>query len=748
MENCKNILFLNFKNLSIIIGKKRQEKITSSFPKYIETDNNKRCIINLMLYKTFKGYILLLLCVIIILKNEYIYEDSYIKLVSQYNHIFTRILCEMNLNGEHNAKRKNSNINSGMNNLHIKNKNMDKTNMKSTNVNNINANATNSNNIIFNDFPKYNKIENNNKNDIHNNIFYSFYNNTNNHNGINNGNNYLSFNDFVWKKHLEMNKMNLNSDLDIITRKLESFTLKDDKNFGNNIINYDYCDDDRFCRYPKEDKSNNRNYGRNDHFVEHQNIGTNEMTFRTTKGINNLRSHSFNSADYTCNSTDEMEGESSDENFEEYKKMEKYKRYNRYNRYKRNNERKRTSENSISSKNISNRKNRMNSKNISNRNNRNNIKNGMNNEDRQNEEHRINNVQKRNSFCKEHNEYQNDDLFKKKGHPFNEPPQKDYRCKKEKKIHVRKNNEESKIKMKTKHKTYKESSNNSITNSDSDDSTNSSISGLYSYGSRKIKNINENESFSVEQSKMNKDYKNNKKKNLDSSYDTQFLDGYNYDNQYEKMFTKIPKKHKNTNNMSAKKMNTNIKIEEVNYKEIIFEEYEDEVLEDNLMYLKQYELHKTLSEEEFYKMIDTLGDVLCYKDMLYIFNFINSFERKKYLIMQQDFNIYCEWYSSVNNIPVNVKEKYMIKIAFYQTKDYLDLESIFYYNFFSLINRTYEIDKKDFILKLNEMRTIWKHYRLEKMEYWKKYLCSKFKKYKRNAYIRRTYIKYSDLIFL
>ncbi|ETW56586.1 hypothetical protein PFUGPA_01376 [Plasmodium falciparum Palo Alto/Uganda] len=72
MEICKNILFLNFKNLSIIKGKKRKEKITCQFPKYIGTDNNKRCIINLMLYKIFKGYILLLLWVIIILKLRHI----------------------------------------------------------------------------------------------------------------------------------------------------------------------------------------------------------------------------------------------------------------------------------------------------------------------------------------------------------------------------------------------------------------------------------------------------------------------------------------------------------------------------------------------------------------------------------------------------------------------------------------------------------------------------------------------------
>ncbi|CZT98418.1 hypothetical protein CYL21_3968 [Plasmodium falciparum NF54] len=767
MEICKNILFLNFKNLSIIKGKKRKEKITCQFPKYIGTDNNKRCIINLMLYKIFKGYILLLLWVIIILKNEYIYEDSYIKLVSQYNHIFTRILSEINLKGEHNDKRKNSNINTGMNRPHIKTKNMDNINIKSSNMNNINANATSSNNIMLNNFPKFNEIENNNKNDIHNNMFYSFYNNKNDNNEINDGNNILSFNDYIWKKHVQMNKTNLNSDLDIITKKLESFTLKDDKQFGDTTINYDYCFDNRFSTSSKGDESNNMNYERNDHFVEYQNVGVDEMACGTTQGTDDLRHHNSNTTDYSGYSTDELDEETSDENCEGYKKIEKYKRYNRY---KRNKERKRTSENTTNNKNISNRNDRMGNKNISHRNdrmgnenishrndrmgnekishrndrmgnenishrnNRSNIKNGLNNEDRQNKRHRINNVQKRNGFCKEHMAYESDDLFKENGDPFNENSQKCYRCRNEKN-HIRKNNEETNIKLKTEHKTHKESSN-------------SSINELSSYKNRKIKNINEDKSFSEEQTKMNKYFKNNKQKNLGSSYHSQFLDDYD-DYPDEKIFANIPKKkNQNRNNISSKKMNKKIKVEEVKYNEIVFDELEDEVLEDNLMNLKQYEYHRTLSEEEFYKMIDTLGNVLCNKDMLYIFNFINSFERKKYLIMQEDFNIYCEWYSSVNKIPVNVKQKYMIKIAFYQTKDYLDLESTFYYNFYSFINRTYVIDKQDFILKLNEIKTIWKNYRLEKMEYWKKYLSSKFKKYKRNAYIRRTCIKYSDLFFL
>ncbi|KYN97618.1 exported protein (PHISTc) [Plasmodium reichenowi] len=791
MKICKNILFLNLKNLSIIKGKKRKEKITCQFPKYIGIDNNKRCIINLMLYKIFKGYILLLLCVIIILKNEYIYEDSYIKLLSQYNHIFTRILSEINLKGEHNGKRKNSNINTGMNRSHIKTKNMDNTNIKSSDMNNINANATSSNNIMLNNFPKFNEIENNNKNDIHNNIFYSFYNNKNDNNEINDGNNILSFNDYIWKKHVQMNKTNLNSDLDIITKKLESFTLNDYKQFGNTTINYDYCYDNRFSTSSKGDKSNNMNYERNDHFVEHQNVGVDEMTCGTTKGTDDLRHHNSNTTDYSGYNTDELDEETGDENCEAYKKIEKYKRYNRY---KRNKERKRTSENTTNNKNISHRNDRMGNEKISHRNdrmgnknishrndrmgnknishgndrmgnknishgndrmgnenishcnNRSNIKNGLNDEDRQNKEHKINNVQKRNGFFKEHMAYESDDLFKKNGHPFNENSQKCYRCRKEKN-HVRKHNEETNIKLKTEHKTYKESSYSSITNSDSNDSTNSSISELYSYRNRKIKNINEDKSFSEEQTTMNKYFKHNKQKDLGSSYHSQSLNGYD-DYQDEKIFEKIPKKkNQNRNNISSKKMNTEIKVEEVKYNEIVFEEFEDEVLEDNLMNLKQYEYHRTLSEEKFYKMIDTLGDVLCNKDMLYIFNFINSFERKKYLIMQEDFNIYCEWYSSVNKIPVNVKQKYMIKIAFYQTKDYIDLESIFYYNFYSFINRTYVIHKQDFILKLNEIKTIWKNYRLEKMEYWKKYLSSKFKKYKRNEYIRRTYLKYSDLFF-
>ncbi|ETW61414.1 hypothetical protein PFMC_02834 [Plasmodium falciparum CAMP/Malaysia] len=715
MEICKNILFLNFKNLSIIKGKKRKEKITCQFPKYIGTDNNKRCIINLMLYKIFKGYILLLLWVIIILKNEYIYEDSYIKLVSQYNHIFTRILSEINLKGEHNDKRKNSNINTGMNRPHIKTKNMDNINIKSSNVNNINANATSSNNIMLNNFPKFNEIENNNKNDIHNNMFYSFYNNKNDNNEINDGNNILSFNDYIWKKHVQMNKTNLNSDLDIITKKLESFTLKDDKQFGDTTINYDYCFDNRFSTSSKGDESNNMNYERNDHFVEYQNVGVDEMACGTTQGTDDLRHHNSNTTDYSGYSTDELDEETSDENCEGYKKIEKYKR--------------------------------MGNEKISHRNNRSNIKNGLNNEDRQNKRHKINNVQKRNGFCKEHMAYESDDLFKENGDPFNENSQKCYRCRNEKN-HIRKNNEETNIKLKTEHKTHKESSNSSITNINSNDSTNSSINELSSYKNRKIKNINEDKSFSEEQTKMNKYFKNNKQKNLGSSYHSQFLDDYD-DYPDEKIFANIPKKkNQNRNNISSKKMNKEIKVEEVKYNEIVFDELEDEVLEDNLMNLKQYEYHRTLSEEEFYKMIDTLGNVLCNKDMLYIFNFINSFERKKYLIMQEDFNIYCEWYSSVNKIPVNVKQKYMIKIAFYQTKDYLDLESTFYYNFYSFINRTYVIDKQDFILKLNEIKTIWKNYRLEKMEYWKKYLSSKFKKYKRNAYIRRTCIKYSDLFFL
>ncbi|EUR71906.1 hypothetical protein PFBG_02932 [Plasmodium falciparum 7G8] len=367
MEICKNILFLNFKNLSIIKGKKRKEKITCQFPKYIGTDNNKRCIINLMLYKIFKGYILLLLWVIIILKNEYIYEDSYIKLVSQYNHIFTRILSEINLKGEHNDKRKNSNINTGMNRPHIKTKNMDNINIKSSNVNNINANATSSNNIMLNNFPKFNEIENNNKNDIHNNMFYSFYNNKNDNNEINDGNNILSFNDYIWKKHVQMNKTNLNSDLDIITKKLESFTLKDDKQFGDTTINYDYCFDNRFSTSSKGDESNNMNYERNDHFVEYQNVGVDEMACGTTQGTDDLRHHNSNTTDYSGYSTDELDEETSDENCEGYKKIEKYKRYNRY---KRNKERKRTSENTTNNKNISNRNDRMGNKNISHRNDR------------------------------------------------------------------------------------------------------------------------------------------------------------------------------------------------------------------------------------------------------------------------------------------------------------------------------------------------------------------------------------------
>lgn len=146
--------------------------------------------------------------------------------MSQYNHIFTRILSEINLKGEHNDKRKNSNINTGMNRPHIKTKNMDNINIKSSNVNNINANATSSNNIMLNNFPKFNEIENNNKNDIHNNMFYSFYNNKNDNNEINDGNNILSFNDYIWKKHVQMNKTNLNSDLDIITKKVGVFYFK------------------------------------------------------------------------------------------------------------------------------------------------------------------------------------------------------------------------------------------------------------------------------------------------------------------------------------------------------------------------------------------------------------------------------------------------------------------------------------------------------------------------------------------
>ncbi|SOV22889.1 Plasmodium exported protein (PHISTc), unknown function [Plasmodium sp. DRC-Itaito] len=761
MENCMNLLFLNFKNLSIILGKEREKKFTNKFSKYIETDNNKRCIINLMLYKIFKGYIFLLIYFIIILKNEYIYEDSYVTLMWSYNNIFTRILSEMNLKEKDNGKLKNSNINTSMKNSPIKNKNMDNINVKSINVNKLNTNDSNSNNIMFYDVLKYNEIENNNKNDIHNNIFYSFHNNkndihnhifyslnnnendihnnifysfhnnTNDNNGINKGNNYKSFNDYIWDKNMDINKMNLNSDLDTITRKLESFTLKDDKIFGRHIINYDYGDDNKICTYSNEDKCNHVNCKRNDHFVEHQNIGENEMTCGSTEGIDDLLRHTCNTSDYSCYSSDELEDESSDENCEGYTKMEKYKMYNKY---KRNRERKRTNENTMNSNNISKRKNRSN------------IKSEMNNDDRQYEEHRINNAQKKNNFSKDHIVYKNNDLFKKKNeHPFNENSQNDYRCKNEKN-HVRKNDEGTKILNSTDINTYKESSNSSITSSDSNDSTNGSINELHNYNSRNTKDINEDESYSVEQSKMNK-YINNKKKNQNSSYDTQCLDGYD-DNQYETTLEETPKKNKNKNNISSNKMNTNIKVEEVNNKEIVFDEFEEEILEDNLMNFKQYEFHKTLSEEEFFKMIDSLDDVLCDKDMLYIFHFINTFERKKYLIMQEDFNIYCEWYSSINNIPVNVKQKYMIKISFYQTKDYLELEGTIYCNFYSLINKTFEMAKKDFVFKMNEIQKIWKQYRFEKMKYWKNYLCSKLKKYKRNANIRRTYTKYSDLILL
>ncbi|CAA9987058.1 Plasmodium exported protein (PHIST), unknown function [Plasmodium knowlesi strain H] len=122
------------------------------------------------------------------------------------------------------------------------------------------------------------------------------------------------------------------------------------------------------------------------------------------------------------------------------------------------------------------------------------------------------------------------------------------------------------------------------------------------------------------------------------------------------------------------------------------------------------EFLNSISEDEVNKMIEKLGQNVDVKEMFIIWNYVNGFERSKYINMQKNIIAYCENLTSTYNISKKIKSKEGVQIYYYMKDELFYQERKFLRKLHAFLGQG-PCSKELFVEFINQTKLSWRNFR-------------------------------------
>ncbi|GAB69345.1 phist protein [Plasmodium cynomolgi strain B] len=153
-----------------------------------------------------------------------------------------------------------------------------------------------------------------------------------------------------------------------------------------------------------------------------------------------------------------------------------------------------------------------------------------------------------------------------------------------------------------------------------------------------------------------------------------------------------------------------------------------------------YETHQESSlnrncpifQDDVDTILEKLGDMVHYTDMINIFVIVNLMERNEFFDALQSLMTYWNDYDNGSKISDEYKHKQWLKVYGDMTNELMQKERKFYNKLYHILDNTH-IQKRVYINFINEVRYTWIKMRQEIKGQWKGYLENKAKRYKRKT---------------
>ncbi|GAB65377.1 phist protein [Plasmodium cynomolgi strain B] len=132
---------------------------------------------------------------------------------------------------------------------------------------------------------------------------------------------------------------------------------------------------------------------------------------------------------------------------------------------------------------------------------------------------------------------------------------------------------------------------------------------------------------------------------------------------------------------------------------------------DNNSYeMNENEFIRSISEDEVNERIKRLGESVDVKEMFIIWNYVNGFERTKYINMENNIIEYCENLASAYNVSRKTKAEQWIKVYYYMKDELFYKERKFYKKLYNFLEHG-PSSKKLFLEFLNQTKLSWRNFR-------------------------------------
>ncbi|CAG9481216.1 Plasmodium exported protein (PHIST), unknown function [Plasmodium vivax] len=135
------------------------------------------------------------------------------------------------------------------------------------------------------------------------------------------------------------------------------------------------------------------------------------------------------------------------------------------------------------------------------------------------------------------------------------------------------------------------------------------------------------------------------------------------------------------------------------------EEYDSSSYEMN-----ENEFLRSITEDEVNERIKRLGNYVDVKEMFIIWNYVNGFERTKYINMQKNIIEYCENLASTYNVSRKTKAEQWVKVYYYMKDELFYKERKFYKKLYNFLEHGAS-SKKLFVEFINQTKLSWRNFR-------------------------------------
>ncbi|EUD64949.1 hypothetical protein C922_04681 [Plasmodium inui San Antonio 1] len=135
-----------------------------------------------------------------------------------------------------------------------------------------------------------------------------------------------------------------------------------------------------------------------------------------------------------------------------------------------------------------------------------------------------------------------------------------------------------------------------------------------------------------------------------------------------------------------------------------------EEYDSNPYEMKENEFIRSISEDEVNETIERLEEYVDVKEMFIIWNYVNGFERTKYINMQKNIIEYCEDLASTYNVSRKTKAEQWIKVYYYMKDELFYMERKFYNKLYNFLEQG-SSSKRLFVEFINLTKLSWRNFR-------------------------------------